>query len=50
MQSYFASYFGKMYTVDSEALDVAGVGDVCITLLNGTIWTLQQVRHILNLK
>lgn len=39
-----------MCTALGEALDVVGVGNVCITLLNGNVWTLQQIRHIPILK
>lgn len=39
-----------MYTANGETVDVVGVGDVCIALLNKNVWTLQQVKHVSNLK
>lgn len=50
MQNYVVSDFRKMYAADEETLDVVGVGDVHITLPNRSVWTLQQVRHISDLK
>jgi hypothetical protein len=50
IQNYVAGDFGKVYLVDDEALDVVGMGDVCITLPNGSVWLLQKVRHVLELK
>jgi hypothetical protein len=50
IQNYVASDFGKVYLADDEALDVVGMGDVRITLPNGSVWLLQKVRHVLELK
>lgn len=47
---YVAGDFGKMHTAKGEALDIVAVGDVHITLLNRSMRTLQQVRHVLDLK
>lgn len=33
-----------------EALDVVEVGDVSIALSNRNVWTLEQVKHVPNLK
>ena len=35
---------------DSSALDVVGMGDVRILLPNGSVWLLEKVRHILDLR
>ena len=39
-----------MCLVDGIALDVVGMGDVRILLPNGSIWLLEKVRHIPDLK
>ena len=38
-----------MYLADGSALDVVGMGDVRI-LSNGSIWLLEKVRHIPDLR
>ncbi|RVX12493.1 Retrovirus-related Pol polyprotein from transposon TNT 1-94 [Vitis vinifera] len=40
------SDFGKVYLADGSALDVVGLGDVRISLPNGSVWLLEKVRHI----
>ena len=50
IQNYVAGDFGKVYLADGTALNVAGMGDVHILLPNGSIWLLEKVRHILNLR
>ena len=50
IQNYAASDFGKMYLVDSSALNVVGLGDIRILLPNGSAWLLEKVRHIPNLR
>ena len=39
-----------MYLADGLALDVVGMGDVQILLPNGSVWLLEQVRHIPDLR
>ena len=39
-----------MYLADSTALDVVGMGDVRILLPNGSVWLLEKVRHIPDLR
>ena len=39
-----------MYLVDGTALDVVGMGDVWILLPNGSVWLLEKVQHILDLR
>ena len=39
-----------MYLVDGIAMDVVGMGDVRILLSNGSVWLLEKVRHILDLR
>ena len=50
IQNYVAGDFGKVYLADGSALDVVGMGDVRILLPNGSIWLLEKVRHILELR
>ena len=35
---------------DGTALDVVGMGDVCILLPNGSVWLLEKVQQILDLR
>ena len=39
-----------MYLADGSALDVVGMGNVRILLPNGSVWLLEKVRHILELR
>ena len=39
-----------MYLAGGSTLDVIGMGDVRILLPNGSIWLLEKVRHIPNLR
>ena len=50
IQNYVASDFGKVYLADGSALDVVGMGDVRILLPNGSVWLLEKVRHIPDLR
>ena len=47
---YVAGNFGKVYLANGSALDVVGMGDVRILLPNGSVWLLEKVRHIPNLR
>nr|CAN76388.1 hypothetical protein VITISV_037906 [Vitis vinifera] len=46
IQNYVAGDFGKVYLADGSTLDVVGIGDVRISLPNGSVWLLEKVRHI----
>ena len=50
IQNYVAGDFGKVYLVDGSALDVVGMGNVRILLPNGSVWLLEKVRHIPDLR
>ena len=39
-----------MYLVDGTALDVVSMGDVRILLPNGSVWLLEKVQHIPDLR
>ena len=39
-----------MYLADGSALDVVGMGDVRILLPDGSVWLLEKVRHIPDLR
>ena len=39
-----------MHLADGLALDVVGMGDVLILLPNGSVWLLEKVRHIPDLR
>ena len=50
MTNYVVSDFGKVYLANGESLNIVGLRDVRIKQPNGSIWILQKVRHILELK
>ena len=50
IQNYIVGDFGKVYLADGSTLDVVGMGDVQILLPNGSVWLLEKVRHIPNLR
>ena len=50
IQNYVAGDFGKVYLANGSALDVVGMGDVWILLPNGSVWLLEKVRHIPDLR
>ena len=50
IQNYTGGDFGKVYLVDGSALDVVGLGDIRILLSNGSVWLLEKVWHIPNLR
>ena len=39
-----------MYLADGSALDVVGMGGIWILLPSGSVWLLEKIRHILNLR
>ena len=39
-----------MYLADGSTLDVVGMGDIQILLPNGSVWLLEKVQHIPNLR
>ena len=39
-----------MYLANGIPLNVVGMGDVWILLPNGSVWLLEKVRHILDLR
>ena len=49
-ENYIASDFGKVYLADGSALDIVGMGDVRILLPNGSVWLLEKVQHIPDLR
>ena len=50
IQNYVAGDFVTMYLADGLALDVVGMGDVWILLPDGSVWLLEKVRHIPDLR
>ena len=50
IQNYVACDFGKVYLADGSALDVVVIGDVRILLSNGSVWLLEKVQHIPDLR
>ena len=50
IQNYVAGDFVTMYLADGLALDVVGMGDVRILLPDGSVWLLEKVQHIPDLR
>ena len=50
MTNYVDNDFGKVYLVDGQSLDVVGIEDICIKQPNDSVWKLQKVRYIPQLK
>ena len=50
IQNYVASDFSKVYLANGAALDVVGMEHVLILLPNGSIWLLEKVQHIPDLR
>ena len=50
IQNYVVDDFGKVYLAYGTALDVVGMGDVCILLPNESVWLLEKVIHIPDLR
>ena len=50
IHNYVAGDFGKVYLANGSALDVVGMGNVWILLPNGSVWLLEKVCHIPDLR
>jgi acyl-activating enzyme 14 len=50
MQNYVAGDHGVVYLADGQSMDIVGIVDVQIKTMNGSIWNLQNVRHVPGLK
>jgi len=44
MQNYVAGDHSVVYLADGQPMDIVGIGDVQIKIMNGSIWNLQNVR------
>ena len=47
---YVPGKFGKVYLADGKSLGIIGRGDINIRTSNGSVWSLNNVRHIPVLK
>ena len=43
IQNYVTGDFVKVYLADGSTFDVVGLGDVRISLPNGSVWLLEKV-------
>jgi hypothetical protein len=50
LENYVSGDFGKVYLADGKALDVVGIGNVKIRIHADSVWKLQKVRHVPELK
>jgi hypothetical protein len=50
LENYISRDFGKVYLADGSALDIVGIGYVRIRVHNDSVWKLQKVRHVPELK
>jgi hypothetical protein len=48
-ENYISGNFSKVHLGDDQACDITGKGDVKIHL-NGSVWKLDNVRHVLDLR
>lgn len=49
MENYVSKNYGKMYLADGEPLDILGVEDICLKMLNSSTWNIHKVRQVLKL-
>jgi hypothetical protein len=50
LKNYVTGDFRKVYLADGTTLDVVGLGDVRIRVHSDSVWKLQKVRHVPELK
>ena len=50
LSNYVPGKFGKVYLTDGKSLDIIGRGDINIRTFNGSVWTLNNVKHFPALK
>jgi hypothetical protein len=50
LENYVAGDFGKVYLADGTPLDIVGIGDVHIKVHSDSVWKLQKVKHVPQLK
>jgi hypothetical protein len=50
LENYVSGDFGKVYLADGTALDIVGIGNVKIRIHADSVWKLQKVRHVPELK
>jgi hypothetical protein len=50
LENYVAGDLGKVYLANGTVLDVVGLGDVCIRVHSDSVWKMQKVRHVPELK
>jgi hypothetical protein len=50
LENYVAGDFGKVYLADGSALDIVGMGDVRIRVHSDSVWKLQKVKYVPELK
>ena len=47
MQNYVVGDHDVFYLADRQPIDIIGIGDVQIKMMNDSIWNLQNVRNVL---
>ena len=50
MTNYVDNDFDKVYLADGQSLDVVNICDISIKQPNSSVWKLQKVRYISQLK
>jgi len=50
LYNYVTRKFGKVYLANVKSLNIIEIGDINIRTFNGSVWTLNNVRHIPALK
>uniref|UniRef100_A0A0D3A0J1 Retrovirus-related Pol polyprotein from transposon TNT 1-94-like beta-barrel domain-containing protein n=1 Tax=Brassica oleracea var. oleracea TaxID=109376 RepID=A0A0D3A0J1_BRAOL len=46
MENYVAGNYGKVYLADGLPLDIVGIGDIILKMLDGRVWKITKVRHV----
>ena len=49
LENYVARSHRKVYMADGVPLDIIGMSDVSLKMPNGSVWKIQNVRHVLSL-
>jgi hypothetical protein len=50
LENYVAGNFRKVYLADGSTLDIVGIGDARIRVHSDSVWKLQKVKHVSELK
>ena len=49
MENYVAGNYRKVYLIDGEPLDIVGMDQMHLKMLNRFVWKIRKVRYVSNL-